>query len=404
MMRPEPTDRASVPPRERRRASSAAGFTFIEVLFAVIILGVGTIMLAGMLPVAIKQSSDTRDEVAGRAVCEAGFAQMQAIAKSAPNAFPPTDQPTPPQTSPAPTPPSITWTSNPTFNLLGLTAGATAPGRIVPLSYSVVSDSGSAAPTSSSPPAPDVDKLSPHLLAQGSRIDQTDPRFQYLAFYGRATGSSTAKLIILATRLRNVNSSITVASKTVPIDKYSQYTLVNETGVNADNGPMLAEADFIEGGALNPDRIVFTTNALNNTALLTASQNTFVIVATATNAANDPNRARRNIGRIFRLAARNDTDSTGHTFDLQAGYDLGPLANGPDNIPNTADDIVDDSMHAGTNYVVTGSTTATGESVQVWLVGSGLKNPAAAYNATSNPYTGLSQDVSILSVDLPLSN
>lgn len=58
-------------------------FTFIEVLFAIIILGIGLIMIAAMLPVAIKNNEDTLRETAGRAVAEAGFNYIRAVASDA---------------------------------------------------------------------------------------------------------------------------------------------------------------------------------------------------------------------------------------------------------------------------------------------------------------------------------
>src|SRR5205809_6991279 len=47
---------SSLVPRSRR------GFTFTEVMFAVILLGIGFIMLAGMFPVAIQQTQTTVQE------------------------------------------------------------------------------------------------------------------------------------------------------------------------------------------------------------------------------------------------------------------------------------------------------------------------------------------------------
>src|SRR3954454_3031266 len=41
---------------------SRRGFTFTEVMFAVILLGIGFIMLAGMFPVAIQQTQNTVEE------------------------------------------------------------------------------------------------------------------------------------------------------------------------------------------------------------------------------------------------------------------------------------------------------------------------------------------------------
>ncbi len=45
-----------------------AGFTFVEILFAVMILGIGFIMVAAMFPVAIRQTQTNMEESAGAAV------------------------------------------------------------------------------------------------------------------------------------------------------------------------------------------------------------------------------------------------------------------------------------------------------------------------------------------------
>ena len=51
------------PPQGRRRRS-AAGFSFTEVLFAVMILGIGFIMIAAIFPVALSQTKLTTEEAA----------------------------------------------------------------------------------------------------------------------------------------------------------------------------------------------------------------------------------------------------------------------------------------------------------------------------------------------------
>src|SRR5882672_11756716 len=52
-------------PRSRR------GFTFTEVMFAVILLGIGFIMLAGMFPVAIQQTQTNVEESTGSTIVQA---------------------------------------------------------------------------------------------------------------------------------------------------------------------------------------------------------------------------------------------------------------------------------------------------------------------------------------------
>lgn len=59
-----------------RRLSQRYGFSFAEVMFAVVILGVGFIMIAAMFPVALHQSKSTADETsaAAGALAAANFA------------------------------------------------------------------------------------------------------------------------------------------------------------------------------------------------------------------------------------------------------------------------------------------------------------------------------------------
>lgn len=371
-----------------RPSSLAPGaFTFVEVLFAIVILGIGSIMLAGMLPVAIKQTSDTRNEITGKSVCEAGFAYLQALSQTSPTAFP--------------------VTTDATKITSGSVAGlAAVPGRLVPLSHSVVA--------ANSPDA--VTRLGPHQSLYGSRISSSDPRFQWLAFYGRSEGSNLAHVIVVALHLSNVEGSVTVSSVTTPIDRYNRFTLANEAASD-NNGPFLATAEIIEGGALDADRIVFdagtAAQVVDSTTLGGAADGgAFVIVAASPNdpgTTGDQNRSARNNGRIFRLGTRRlDLDATGRVFDLAPGYDLAPAGPGVDGRINTADDETDGSMNTlpitdPAGGYPTSSTKLVGQPVQVWIIGRGLKNPGAAYGLPDNPYTGPVQDISILSADLPVS-
>src|SRR5205823_5837814 len=52
----------------RRRSERHRGFSFTEIMFAVIILGVGFIMVAAIFPVAIQQAKSTSEETTAAAV------------------------------------------------------------------------------------------------------------------------------------------------------------------------------------------------------------------------------------------------------------------------------------------------------------------------------------------------
>jgi type II secretory pathway pseudopilin PulG len=60
--------------------SRSNGFTFIEVLFAVILLGIGFIMIAAVFPVAIQQTSVVSDETQATAITRDAIKKIQAVA------------------------------------------------------------------------------------------------------------------------------------------------------------------------------------------------------------------------------------------------------------------------------------------------------------------------------------
>src|SRR3712207_3189828 len=84
----------------RRRGN---GFSFAEVMFAVIILGIGFIMVAAIFPVAIQQTRMTVDETSAAAIARDAIALIQRVAEGSETAGPGTP-PTPlfPNTNRAP--------------------------------------------------------------------------------------------------------------------------------------------------------------------------------------------------------------------------------------------------------------------------------------------------------------
>ena len=388
-----PTNHLLLVPRPSPLAPRA--FTFIEVLFAIIILGIGSIMIAGMLPVAIKQTSDTRNAITGKAACEAGYAYLQAIVSSSnlPATNVSTNAVTVAGTSQAFASAASPATPANVLTVLDL-APASNAGKVIPLSNAVVAAGGTT-----------IGTLLPFQSTIGSRVLTSDPRTQWLAFYRRDLGSSAASLIVLALHLNNTEA----------VSGYVQSTptAVN-TLTNADNGPFLLSAEIVDGGALGADKITLTNNYSNN-GLLAAETGAFVIVANSPVSGADTNRPYRNNGRLFRLGNLVSATSTSLVYELQPGYDLPPANIGADGLANTVDDDVDGSMNTivPTNttpyssdlggYRV-GTSKVPGQAVPVWIVGKGLQNPGAAYDPSNNPYVGLTQDVGVLTTQVQLNN
>lgn len=378
-----------------RRTSS--GFTFVEVLFAIIILGIGMIMIAGILPVAIKQQADTREDMTAKAVCEAGYAYLAAIAQTNPDAFVRTNDVTGGITQPSP------FMANDLLN--GKISDINHPwrsvGKIVPLNFEVVTDNA---------------VLLPMQAAMGSRVSQIEPRYQSMAFYRRDEGANVIKLMVVAMKLQNTETTQQYGPPSQPTAGLVNTHLLEEIGLN--NGPFMFEDVQVFDQRINsptglePDRIsFFGANPLGPATNATASQiaamaklapGTFVIVACPNNpnpsnvVKADSDRANRNNGKVFRLGQqRLDVDADGRVWDLDPLYDASPLSIGEDGLENTADDVSDQSMLSGSNYTI-GTVSAQGDSVKVWVIGRGVNRPNQAFDVTSNRYAGAAQDVGVL--------
>ena len=59
------------------------GFSFVEVLFAVMILGIGFIMIAGIFPVAINQAQTSADESIGASIARGGVNYLASLSDTA---------------------------------------------------------------------------------------------------------------------------------------------------------------------------------------------------------------------------------------------------------------------------------------------------------------------------------
>jgi type II secretory pathway pseudopilin PulG len=130
------------------------GFSFTEILFAVMILGIGFIMIAAMFPVAIKQTQATQEETVAASIAKSGADYL------ARNATEATMPPFPPAQAP-PNPP-------------------------LPAGSSTVVASG------------------PFWTATtGNFILPSDTRYAWVPFYRREAGSPFAQVIVIATQVRN---------------------------------------------------------------------------------------------------------------------------------------------------------------------------------------------------------
>ena len=68
--------------RPLHRSERRSGFSFVEVLFAVMILGIGFIMVAGIFPVAMSQTAATQEDTIGAALSRGAVATFAGVAYS----------------------------------------------------------------------------------------------------------------------------------------------------------------------------------------------------------------------------------------------------------------------------------------------------------------------------------
>ena len=142
-----------VPRSRRRRHSRARGFSFPEVLFAVVVLGIGFIMIAAIFPVAIQQSKMTQDESAGAGVARASVTEVDAL-----------------QSNFTPTSPAIAW-----------------PVTFMP-TYNVASTNVTVRPVENY-----TGTLTPAWLnVRGLEVRQDDPRYANVLLYRRAGSPALA--------------------------------------------------------------------------------------------------------------------------------------------------------------------------------------------------------------------
>jgi hypothetical protein len=70
-------------PRRHAQRASRGGFSFVEILFAVMILGIGFIMIAGIFPVALNQTQANGDETIAASTARQGAAVIASLPNTA---------------------------------------------------------------------------------------------------------------------------------------------------------------------------------------------------------------------------------------------------------------------------------------------------------------------------------
>jgi hypothetical protein len=323
------------------------GFTFAEVLFAVMLLGIGFIMVAAIFPVAIQQSQANLDETTGIGVAKAGARMMQAVNFSeAVLSYGGTGR----------------WMAN------------TPNQRVWPFDN-------------------DQAMLYPLYYALSSGfINQSDPRYAWVPL-GYKLGSSIGPgwngnpngvayydvyVVAVACRIRpSYDPDIDVFN---PVTRQPCYTFQPKTVFFA----------LTEGGLNgNPDLITFCDpNSPTSVApmdVAAAAEGTYVLVAYDQMAANvivNNYRQGDAHGRMYRLGAKRDDLGPG-VWELAPGDDM-TYKLGLDGVPGTADDYIENLPPRGLDSWATQSkySVPNGPPAMGFMIGRGYVDP-------SNPNGGV---------------
>ena len=316
------------------------GFSFTEVLFAVMILGVGFIMVAAIFPVAIQQARTSTEETTGASVSRGGANYLEKIATNI--TMPATDN----------------VVVGPDFDgLPGMQDGVTIATSI-----------------------------------RGSLVTPSDSRFAWVPFYRRAgipdqplTWSPFAQVYMVPVLARAESAFV----------NGGPLVLQGPSGV-FPNGRAVIRGNLVDGLNGAPDTITFTTTA----ELDVLSEGAFVILADATGAGNgvigseqgpkwDREVAPHVQGRVYRLGnpvpPQRPADPP-TTWELMPGFDFDPIRIDADGDPmNGAPPIITD----GKEVLVRGLRDL--ENVAFFVVGRALSPGDRSANAARE---GATQDVS----------
>jgi hypothetical protein len=260
------------------------GFSFIEVLFAVILLGIGFIMIAGIFPVAIQQSTASANETAGQLICRDAI-RMIAQAASAYGGsalFPSTVQ-----------------TGNTT-------------GSVIPFPYT--SGTGTL-----------YQALGPNAFFSA------DKRYGWVGFYRRDSATSPyVQVFVIALENPNFPNYVVTGQTGTPLVTTGVVPppipplTYNQAPTAATNPP--TPSNYIVALTLYSDNISTEADFTKNVSPspFNACTGAFLLVAydpgrTATPAARNPGTL---TGQIFRLGTEIDTDGSGTKFLLQPGMDV----------------------------------------------------------------------------------
>jgi prepilin-type N-terminal cleavage/methylation domain-containing protein len=330
--------------KARRLNRTRRGFSFVELLFAIMILGIGFIMIAAIFPVAIKQTAASGEETVASTIAKGAVGVIQQ---------------------------NVSNVLMPGTNKVIVPIGPTLPTG---------EDAG-------------YGTAAANLWAaiSGNMILPSDNRYAWAAMYerdGYAAGTTPpyAEVIVIGLQVRN----------------RTQYTnsTPGQTNIYGDVGfapaaslpsqpnlePKQVHCSFTNNGGTTPDTVTFITDTPIETENAKAvAEGTYLILSNdnPNNVSPNPNvtvnytsSVTTSNGTIYRIG--NPSTTLANTWELLPGNDLYTQQGAPV-VPNN------------------------GAQVDALIVGRSIHDPSQAYGA-SNPYEGLSQDISVYVTFVRINN
>jgi hypothetical protein len=314
---------------------SRHGFAFTEVLFAVMVLGIGFIMIAAMFPVTIRQTQNTLGDTQGANEAQAAMAYLQSIGTNL--NFPPT------------------------------VPATNKPARVNTL-YDVTAAAASAGAKAG------------YVAAKGNMINPNNPRLAWIPLYRRGVHTvagvtvpdAFAQVFVIAVQSRNRPQYNRGYNNT---DPYSDFDVPpNAVPANGDVAPLdpkPVEVTVVYNNTTQHGELRFTSQGGTPPWAVAGA---YVIIAEDSNSSEPPlKQAGQSNGRIYQLAE----------FDEQAGaWALMPGS---------------DMIRKGGATAIDGDDNDIKQPAKAYMVGRGYTNAGSAADGYSGPaqelgvYTGYIQ-------------